>query len=75
MWAAIVGFLKALPAAIQLVTEAVSAGKALIQFVQDSRNEAWFQDSLRVGKQIREAKTDEEKKAAAVEYAKLLGRV
>jgi hypothetical protein len=47
--------------------------RAIMRFVEENRQEAWFQESSKVFQRIRDAKTPEERKAVASDLAKLLG--
>lgn len=51
--------------ALVLVNEIISDAKAVAAFIQSNKDEAWFKSSSETFKQIREAKSDEERRAAA----------
>jgi hypothetical protein len=62
---AIAAFFIGIKETLVLVNEIVSGAKALAQFVQDNKDEAWFKSSAESWKAMREAKTKDERTAAA----------
>lgn len=61
--------------AIQLLLELVKGAKALFAYVEKAKDDQWFKDSVDTFKQLREAKTSDERKAAAVSIANLFGKL
>lgn len=59
-------------ALFQLLKELVDGVKWLAQFIQDNKNEKWFQDSAQLFSELRKAQTPEEKKDAAKKLRDLL---
>lgn len=64
-------------AGIQLLWEIVKGAKDLVKFIEDNRNEKWFQDSSEVFSSWRKAinGTPEEKKRAVENLRDLFGRI
>lgn len=60
---------------IAIVKEIIEGVKWLINFVKENKNEQWFRDSTTTFKQLQGAKTDEEKRKAVSDLAKLIGRL
>lgn len=50
---------------LDVVNNIVAASKVIANFIQDNKDQAWFQESAKVFKEIRDANTPELRKAAA----------
>jgi hypothetical protein len=60
-------------AALQLLLELIKAVKWFTAWYSDNKDQAWFKESTRVFRQLQAAKSDEEKKRAVSDLAKLIG--
>lgn len=49
-------------AALSLIKEIIDGIKGIAKFIEDNRNEKWFQDSAQIFIQLRGAKNDDERK-------------
>jgi hypothetical protein len=65
-------FLQGLPALISLISEVISGVKALAQLIQENKDAAWMVNSQAFFKQLREAKSADERKKAASDLAHLI---
>jgi len=62
-------------AAIKLILEIINGAKALLAYINQSKDDQWFKDSSETFKKLQEAKTPDERKAVAADIAKLFGRL
>lgn len=62
-------------AAIGTIRQIIDGINALIKFVEDSRNESWWQDWQQTMIQLRNAKTSEDRKNAAGKIADSLSKL
>lgn len=73
--AAALAFIKGLSALLSLLKEVVGAVRGIMSFIESNKNETWFQDSARFYGECKNARTNEEKKAAVQNIARLLTRM
>lgn len=67
--------LSSIGAALKLIYEIVQGAKLLAAFIQENKKEQWFQDSAATWARVKEAKTNEEKKAVVRDIATLWSRM
>ena len=61
-------------AALKLLNELVANGKELVKFIEDNKNERWFQDAATAFKEFTQ-KTPEERRALARDIRDLVNRL
>ena len=66
------GWLQSITGLVNLVLEIIRGAKALADWVEANKTEAWFQQSAESFKKLREAKTPEEKRNVAKELRDLI---
>lgn len=62
--ASVVAFFTGIKEVLVLINNIVGGAKAVAQFVQDNKDEKWFQDSAVAYEKLREAKTKDERTEA-----------
>lgn len=60
---------------IKLIYEILMLAKSLASFVQDNKDEAWWQEFERVGRRLRDAKTPEERRQVGRDLARNWGKM
>ena len=61
-------------AALQMIYNILQTVRQIFDFVQENKNEKWFQDSAATFTKLKEAKTADERKKMAQDLANLLSR-
>lgn len=60
-------------AALGAIRSILAAAKSIIAFVEENKNERWFQQASETFSRLREAKTSEERKRLAKDISRLIG--
>lgn len=68
-------YIKGILTAVQLLKELVDGIKSLAAYIDKAKEDKWFQESAVVFSKLREAQTEEDRKNAAKDLARLWGSV